>query len=527
MSANPFFIESFRGYGPRLNQDFAAYVGPGNLAENAAALNPMSLQGLLAEYLSASFSNQSNIALINGLGGSGGTALLLNPNVNNPSFSLRHSMPDNYARIRCGFSHMTNLGGNGGVTFLDAGTAQCTIYIDSAGRVNVFRGASTIYQSGALILQNVRHYFVVDLTIHATTGTLDLWMDGTLLQSLTGLDTNSNANNFVNQWEFFAATAGNKHAFGDFFIQDNTDGAATITGDRIVDGLLVTADSAVQFSPTVGLVGDFHAQQTATTNAPGANQLVLVPVTPNVNATINAVNIMPRATSASAKFRGVIYADSSGSPDSLLSSGSEVTGCTSGTALALALTTPQALTAGTQYWIGYITDTSVAIQVSSPYQSIGQRKANTYTSGAPNPAGAMTTGQSTWAIWGTSSGMTVNYDQVNRLPPAMIASAPIAYNQSGTVGHVDSYVVENLSVTPTAIDLVQVKVLGMRTDAGARTINIRAKSGSTSGNGDNAGITPPTSLQWLSSRFANNPATSAPWTPAEVNGMLAEYHIAS
>jgi len=64
------------------------------------------------------------------------------------------------------------------------------------------------------------------------------------------------------------------------------------------------------------------------------------------------VAIVPGATSGTAKFKAVAYADSAGAPGSLLSSGTEVVGCTSGSTLTGALITPQSLTAGTPCWIG-------------------------------------------------------------------------------------------------------------------------------------------------------------------------------
>jgi len=72
--------------------------------------------------------------------------------------------------------------------------------------------------------------------------------------------------------------------------------------------------------------------------------------------------LVSSATSGTAKFKAVVYADSAGAPGSLLSSGTEVVGCTSGSTLTGALITPQSLTAGTPCWIGFITDTSVVLQ---------------------------------------------------------------------------------------------------------------------------------------------------------------------
>jgi hypothetical protein len=535
--AVPFFIESFAGYVPKLAQNFAAYSGPANImgAGSNGTILPSASQGLLAEYISYGVF-LGEMCIINGLGGSSAAALLMMANDSNTVMSIDHTMPANYSRVRFGFSFMTNLSVfSGGVCGLDGGTIQWGCGVDSLGRIIFTRGdlngGTVLFTSAATILSNIRHYLVVDVTTHPSAGTIRIWLDGVDITSggLTSQNTRATANSYVNRWRLQSrATTNGKMGFGDFFIQDNTAADATITSDRIVDGLPITTDDAVQFSPARSLVGNFHKMITSSTNAAGANQLVLVPVVPTVNMTINSISIMPRATSAGAKFKGVIYGDTAGVATTLLSSGTEAVGCTTGIELSLGLVTPQALTGGTTYWIGYICDTSVATQISDPNTTLGVRKANTYTSGAPSPAGgSFTTGQSTWSIWGLATGAGSNYDQINRLPPAMQSTLPVAYNQDGTVGHIDSFNVTDLPVTPTGVDMVQVKVLAQRTDAGARTVNIKAKSGATAGNGDNAGVTPPTSLQWLSSRFALNPATSAAWTPSEVNGMKAQIEIAS
>ncbi len=113
----------------------------------------------------------------------------------------------------------------------------------------------------------------------------------------------------------------------------------------------------------------------------------------------------PGATSETAKFKAVAYADSTGAPGSLLSSGTEVVGCTSGSTLTGALVTPQSLTAGTPCWIGFITDTSVILQQADSGTS-GYKASNTYASGAPGTAPAMTGGQASWLLYGNVSGIT-------------------------------------------------------------------------------------------------------------------------
>ena len=196
-----------------------------------------------------------------------------------------------------------------------------------------------------------------------------------------------------------------------------------------------------------------------TTNTPGANTIVLVPVTPTVTMQINDVSLMPGGTSGAANFTGVVYdsvnqINAAGTeyvniPSSLLATGATVTGCVTGQALMSALPVPVTLQGGSTYFIGFIMDTAIPLALSSTGLD-AVSNANTYASGPPNPfqttelsgvttggttVGTLQTpynsGQPNWQIWGAMSVLTSS-DPIDTITGAVISvQAPsfgTAYN---------------------------------------------------------------------------------------------------
>ncbi len=83
------------------------------------------------------------------------------------------------------------------------------------------------------------------------------------------------------------------------------------------------------------------------------------------------------------------------------------------------------------------------------------------------------------------------------------------------------------SVTPSAIYAVAVKGYIRKSDSGARTVDLRMKSGGTDSAGTNAGQAPATTYGWLDSFFETDPNTSAAWLPANLNAATSGYKVAS
>ena len=313
------------------------------------------------------------------------------------------------------------------------------------------------------------------------------------------------------------------NTFDDLYLFDSTGSVnnAVIGTNPVVATTFGTSDSSVAFTFGAGIVGK-AVYTTVNTNAPGVD-LFLIPVTPIANCTLNSISCLPRATSSTVNFKSVLYSDNSGAPGSLVATGTQATGTTSGSTLTSAFSSGQSLTSGTQYWIGYITDTSIALQEQDS-TTVGQKKANTYASGAPaGPLSGMTTGQSTWLIWGNVTGVSTNYTEDN-LNPNLGA---LSYVYSSTATNYDLYGFGSLPGSPGSIYTVCVKANVALATSGTRTVNLQLKSGSTTSAGGNSGQTPLTTQSWLDSFYDIDPNTGVAWTVSGVNAATAGAEIAS
>jgi hypothetical protein len=265
-----------------------------------------------------------------------------------------------------------------------------------------------------------------------------------------------------------------------------------------------------QFTPTAGVVGTASYVGSAS-NTPGANKIFLRRVQAQINCTLNSVSLYPLTTSGTAKFKAVAYADSSGVLGSLLSSGTEVVGSTNGTILVGSLVTPQSLTAGTYYWVGFICDTSIALLLTDSASTVGALGTNTYTSGAPATP-TMTYTNSNWMLYGNIVSPAANWPLVSQTP----VLGDISATTSSTVNNEDLFGFPALSTTPAIIYTVAVKA-AIKKDSGARTIDLRMKSVSTTGSGSSTGQTPSGSYLFACSFFNKDPNTSASWAAAALN----------
>jgi len=442
--------------------------------------------------------------------------------------SLKKTLAANYSRLIGGLRFSGTLGNLATLMqFLDGSSAQCSITLETTGVINLRTGSQTgtIITGGATISANTTHYLEWDITFGASAA-FTVYLDGASLFTGTGNTRGGTSNNFANVIAILNSATGGWTA-DDLYLFDTTgsqNNAVLLTSPR-VETQFPNADSSVQFSFGAAILGSASQRVTAT-NAPGANQLFLRSFTPTQAGVLQSVSCIPAATSAGANYKAVAYSDNSGVPNSLLSSGSQVTGATSGTVLTGALVTPQTLSAGTAYWIGFITDTSVVLQeVDST--TTGAKASNTYGSGAPGTAPTMTTGQPSWVLYGNLTGVGVNFYEdgipTNQNQPVGDPS----YVFDSVSGHEDLYNFPALSVTPSAIYAVAVKGYCKRSDSGSRTVSLRMKSGATDSGGTAPGQSPATTYGWLDSFFETDPNTSAAWAPGNLNAATSGFKIDS
>jgi hypothetical protein len=382
------------------------------------------------------------------------------------------------------------------------------------------------------------------VTFHGSTGVVTVNLDGVQIINITGQNTapsgTAQADGIVLAVRGGGGNAQTICEFDNIYVLDNTGAAPlnAILGQPIVETTFSTSDSTTQFTMQANYFGAPY-NNSGSVGIGGANKLYLRKFTAPWAGNIASLAVMPAASSATARFKGAIYADNgsgtapSGSP---LKAGTEVTGCTIDTTLTLTLPSVLAITASTIYWIGYVTDESVNMR-SSDDTTLGFNATATYTSGVPDPAPTMTSGKESVELWANVTGITTEYTEIN-FDPENIAQpilqdidsslilGDLSYISSSTVNHEDLYGHNALVTNPSTIFTICVKPLAAKSDAGARTYDVRVKSGgAATDSGSNTGISPGQSYTYGWSFWDTDPNTSAAWTKAALDAATKGHKI--
>jgi len=441
--------------------------------------------------------------------------------------SMNKTLPGNYPRLIGGYRFSSSLAANtNGITFTDVATAQCSIILLNTGAISLRTGAvngAAIATSGVTVTANSVHYLEFDLTF-SNTGSYQIWLDGISILSGTA-DLTASANNYANVLSVVVSAGVASLTIDDLYLFDTTgttNNAVLLTSPRI-ETQFPSSDGVVQFAGGGAILGTSAARSGGTAQ-PVANQLRLRTFTPSVNMTLISIAFTPGGTNSSVQMRPVLYTDNAGVADTLISTGSVSVGVTVGVIKALPLTTPQSLTAGTPYWIGLMTD----IVVTNLYQALqngllDDRIATvTFSSGAPATAPATSTTQST-PIWGNGTITGNNWYATSQNPP----QGNLSYVFDAVVGHEDLYNFPNLSAPSTLIYAVAMKGNVSKSDAGAKTMSLRVKSGAVDSGGSASSLAPATSYTWMTSYFNADPANGMPWTTAGVNAAQGGIRVES
>lgn len=445
------------------------------------------------------------------------------------------TLPNNYSRLIGGFRFKWMSVGAFGplIQFQDVSTPQISVRLEPDGTFTILRNAYQTGVFGGVILETstysitefVAHYLEFDITF-GSSANYAFWIDGVAMMSGTA-NTISTAHSYAN-----VMVIGNNSGFSslsdmiydDLYLFDNTGSAndqVLLTNPRI-ETRFPNADVQTEFANVATILGGYGSA-TGNTTAAGANTLFLRKFTSDVDQTVTSVSCIPAQTSGSAKFAAVLYADNAGVPDALISDGVEVIGTTANAVLTSNLTVSQAVTTGTAYWIGFIANTSLFLQESDADTTLAQKASNTYASGAPDPAPTMTVNQPNWLIWGNCIDSATNWNAVDSNPTAGNYSCIASDNP----GDEDLYDFPPLTAVEADIYCVAVKGTMKRSDSGARTIDLRLKSGATDDPGSASGFTAGTSFEWKDTYFDQDPDGSTDWTLTSANAIEAGPKIAS
>lgn len=142
------------------------------------------------------------------------------------------------------------------------------------------------------------------------------------------------------------------------------------------------------------------ASTSVNNGTPGANIIYLIPIMPTGAVILDDVSFVTQTTDATAQYAAVLYEDLNGSPHALLNTGVSTTSVTAGGTAVSAFTNPTGLLANTQYWIGFMTDSAIAVQLADDTGSEGVVSLNTYSNGPPSAITNETTGYPDLQVWG-------------------------------------------------------------------------------------------------------------------------------
>lgn len=440
--------------------------------------------------------------------------------------SLYKTLPSAFARVVGGFHTLyPTTDGNFRLVFSRTGGTLQNAAIQltgSTGLITVYNAANVVVGTGSTVFSTgVSHCIEFDITQHASAGIINIWVDGVAELTVTGLNTGSSGHDRLTMITPNSGVPSYRidHLYTWWYTAAGGSETPALTNPLIQTDWGESTD-ATDFTPVVIAIGELDM---STNIAATANRTFVRKITPVGNMTLDGMRSTPRTTSAIAKFKSVLYADSGGVPGALIDSGAEVVGCTSGSVLTLPFSAGQALTGGTSYWIGYITDTNLQTSMkdsasTNPDSGFFTRL---YSSGPENPAPAITIGFDL-SFWGYGTTISDNVDIVSEVFPYSAN-----YVESNVVGDKDLFNFPPLDYTPTDVYSVSLNAYAMRSDASAKTMDLIADSGGTEGSGSNAGITPGTSLQHVTTHFLTDPNTSAAWLPAAVAASKYGYKVAS
>jgi len=408
-----------------------------------------------------------------------------------------------------------------GFQLQDGATAQMTVMFRTDGAIVVRSGgvAGTVLATWTSAYSaNTWTQFNFKAVINNSTGSVEVRTNGATSDtfSVTGVNTRAGtSNNYANAIAMLTNSGtGIQNRFDDLLIYSGSGAAPNDwVGDVRYIWLPTIADTAQkQFaaSPTSSTAFGLQTQTGSNTLSITANNIrtgaawvcplggTLGKATVNFNAGVTGHAIV-----------GLYDSDgTSGAPGTLLATSNAVTNPTSGLN-DFTFASPPTVVNGHTYYHGFLADVTSVIKAGASTTTYTQ--AQTYGSGFTNPFGGSSGSVLQPIIYGTITGTNVGCVQ------ELIEDGASSYVYDSTAGHYDLYDVADLLTLPSAIIGVDVRAIGAKSDAGARTGTVTVKSGSTSQDG--ATVTLSTTMSNIAMFLATDPNTSVAWTSAAINAL--------
>lgn len=404
-------------------------------------------------------------------------------------------------------------------TFYDSATAQCSVVFRSDGAILLTSGGSTgttlATYTGAIGAVSTWTAFEIEVVINNTTGSIAVRKNGNTSNDFSASSLNTRggtANNYANRLGVgFSNAGGIAGSVIDDLLWRSDSTAPAWVGDIRCYTRRPALDAAVAWTPSGATVPStpFTAGANATPSATVARYQAF---TAPCNGTVGSL-ILSLAAANAGNVKCSIFSNSgSNTPAAVLGSATTLTGLALGSN-TFTFGSPVAITQGTQYWVGFMTDTAASSSWSVTSTNLGlSQSGSTYaafpTANPPSPAA------------NSALIFTANITPTSAVNAPFVADiqqdAAAGYLYSSAPGAQDRYTLSDISSTPSTIVGVTTRGLLTKSDAGTRLAAVQLRSGATTV--QSAGALSNSAWGWLWRSDATDPATGVPWT---VSGVAA------
>lgn len=402
-----------------------------------------------------------------------------------------------------------------GFTLSDGTTAQCSIGFRSDGAILLISGAlnsgtTLATYAGAVTVINTWYGFEFEVVIHNTTGSFTVRKNGNNVADFTAtsLDTQTSANAYANKLTVATGpnAASGTYQFDDLFWKSDASVVAWM-GDLRCYTRMPATDQSVQFSraPT-NFVQTPLAQSGVLAVVAGRGQYT--PFVAAVDGAIGSATVS-FGTGYTGNLKCSIFASSGSAPTTVLGSANIVVNPATGSN-PITFGTPITVSKGTQYWIGFDSDTASGTWTTAATLA-GVISTTAYAS-FPVASPTLTTGLAP-IFCSLTIAVSTNNSCVNEAQQDGLTS----YVYDSNPGDADFYAIGSIPAPASTVAVITRGYM-QKSDAGTRTAAIQVKSGATTV------ATPTLTLtnsgwQWASRTDLLDPNTGAAWAAAAVDAL--------
>lgn len=392
----------------------------------------------------------------------------------------------------------------------DGATAQCSVVFRSDGAILLTSGGpagtALATYTGAFPVTNTWYAFEIEVSINNATGVFNVRKNGNNVNdfSATALNTRGGtANNYANKLQLGMNAGVNAQQVDDFFWQS---GAATggWLGDIRCYTRMPAADQSALFSKSPTSVT--QSINSGTSISVTAGQARYSPFTAAYDGAVGA-GVLTMAGGFTGNTKCSIFSSIAGAPGLVLGSATTIVNPVTGSN-ALVFGTPVTVTKGTQYWVGFCSDTTSG-SYGSGNSASGFQSSTAYAS---FPAASPSVGVSN----GPAGTVTITIGTNNCLVNEPQQDGLTSYVYDSNPGDADFYGVASIPSTPAVVIATTVRAYMQKSDAGTRTAAVQLKSGATTVASPTLTLTT-SGFLWAWRTDVVDPATGAGWTATGVN----------